>query len=62
MYSLSANKKKCLNEHCVGGFSTAPNKLCLYLYEINLNLADSFPFKVGGKYCVCVGGYHMVGW
>ena len=46
VYSLSTSKKKCLSEHCVGGFTTAPDKLCLYLYEININLADTFPCKV----------------
>lgn len=49
VHSLTTNKKKCLNENCAGHFSTAPDKLCMYLYEINQTLSDTFPCKVRGR-------------
>lgn len=49
VFSLTSNKKKCLSENCAGHFTTDPGRLCMYLYEINLNLADTFPCKVRGE-------------
>lgn len=57
--SLSTKKKKCLSENCTGHFTTCPDKLCMYLYEINTNLADTLPCKV--SYPGCDGGLIKVG-
>ena len=46
VFSLTSNRKKTLSENCQGSFTTAPDKLYMYLYEITVNLAEALPCKV----------------